>query len=212
MALVAFALGTASAMADATDTIYVEKTTVSAGQTANITVKIKNSSSVQSVGVYLTLPEGFTFDASKVALDGTMAPATNDTIAANTIDGSTRVAILGKGGEAFSAMEGSLFTIPVTVDASVANGDYQLTVSNAELSTTSNAIINLTDAVATITVGGVKGDVNGDGNVNISDVNAVISVMCGDTTYAATADVNGDGSVNISDVNAVITIMCGGSI
>lgn len=64
----------------------------------------------------------------------------------------------------------------------------------------------------TIKSEGVKGDVNGDGSVNISDVNAVISVMCGDKTYEATADVNGDGSVNISDVNAVITIMCGGTI
>lgn len=57
-------------------------------------------------------------------------------------------------------------------------------------------------------LGSLKGDVNGDGFVNISDVNAIICVMCGTTTYDK-ADVNGDGVVNISDVNAVIAIMCG---
>lgn len=210
MALVALALGTVSSFAAGNDSIYVENTTLAAGQSGVIKVMINNNSSVQSVGVYLTLPSGFTFDASAVALDATMAPATNDTIAANTVDGATRVAILGKGGEAFSAVEGTLFTIPVTIDSSVAAGDYELQITNAELSTTSNAIINVPDAVAKITVSsGVKGDVNGDGEVNIADVNAIITVMCGGAENPR-ADVNGDGEVNIADVNAVITIMCGG--
>ena len=56
---------------------------------------------------------------------------------------------------------------------------------------------------------GVKGDVNGDEKVNISDVVAIINTMAGDTTFAATADVNGDGEVNISDVVKVINIMAG---
>ena len=47
------------------------------------------------------------------------------------------------------------------------------------------------------------GDVNADGAVNISDVNALISIiLAGETSPAA--DVNGDGQVNIADVNAVI--------
>ena len=51
----------------------------------------------------------------------------------------------------------------------------------------------------------MRGDANGDGEVNIADVNAVIGVILSDTA-AATAmdDVNGDGEVNIADVNAVI--------
>jgi hypothetical protein len=45
--------------------------------------------------------------------------------------------------------------------------------------------------------------VNGDGEVNIADVNAVIRVILTDETNDA-ADVNGDGEVNISDVNTII--------
>ncbi len=60
-------------------------------------------------------------------------------------------------------------------------------------------------------VGAVTGDVNGDGEVTISDVNAVINIiLSGDT--GIDGDVNGDGEVTISDVNAVINIiLTGGS-
>ena len=52
----------------------------------------------------------------------------------------------------------------------------------------------------------VYGDVNGDKEVNISDVNAVIAVILS-ATAAPAADVNGDGEVNISDINALIGVI-----
>jgi len=56
----------------------------------------------------------------------------------------------------------------------------------------------------------IKGDVNGDGEVNIADVNAVIDVIQGNADGAEKvrrSDVNGDGEVNIADVNAIIDII-----
>ena len=56
----------------------------------------------------------------------------------------------------------------------------------------------------------LKGDVNGDGSVNISDINAVVNIIQGYHADAETmqrADVNGDGSVNISDLNEIINII-----
>ena len=53
----------------------------------------------------------------------------------------------------------------------------------------------------------VKGDVNGDGEVNISDINAVIQAILTVDTSNEAADVNGDGEVNISDINAVIEVI-----
>ena len=50
------------------------------------------------------------------------------------------------------------------------------------------------------------GDVNGDLEVNIADVNAVINVILGGVNIPR-ADVNNDGEVNIADVNAVIDII-----
>ncbi len=54
----------------------------------------------------------------------------------------------------------------------------------------------------------LKGDVNGDGKVDISDVVAIINQMAG-TAEWPNANVNGDEKVDISDVVMVINIMAG---
>ncbi len=59
---------------------------------------------------------------------------------------------------------------------------------------------------------GVTGDVTGDDQVDIADVNAIINIMLQKnpaSDYPGNADVNDDGSVDIADVNAVINIMLG---
>ena len=57
----------------------------------------------------------------------------------------------------------------------------------------------------------VPGDVNGDSEVNIADVNAVINMILGGNDDNTAADVNGDGEINIADVNAIINIILTGS-
>ena len=60
----------------------------------------------------------------------------------------------------------------------------------------------------TVNISFILGDVNGDGEVNISDVTMLISmVLSGNTTAAEcpAGDYNGDGSLNIADVTALIT-------
>ena len=53
----------------------------------------------------------------------------------------------------------------------------------------------------------LPGDVNGDREVNIADVNAVINIILSGNGNNTAADVNGDGEINIADVNAVIDII-----
>ena len=55
---------------------------------------------------------------------------------------------------------------------------------------------------------GVKGDVNGDGAVDVADISNVITVMAAGE-YSAAADVNGDGAVDVADISNIITIMAG---
>ena len=58
----------------------------------------------------------------------------------------------------------------------------------------------------------LKGDVNGDGEVNIADVNALTDIILGASADEATlvrADVNEDGEINIGDVNALMDIILG---
>ena len=50
------------------------------------------------------------------------------------------------------------------------------------------------------------GDVNGDNQVNIADVTALVDLLLSGGS-AAGADVNGDGQVNIADVTALVDIL-----
>ena len=54
----------------------------------------------------------------------------------------------------------------------------------------------------------LTGDVNGDGEVNITDVNVIINLIITGLDNPR-GDVNGDGEINITDINAVINIITG---
>ena len=62
-----------------------------------------------------------------------------------------------------------------------------------------------------IPVGLLKGDVNGDGTVDVADITAVISVLAASETAVSSpsADVNDDGTVDVADITAIVSIMAG---
>ena len=71
------------------------------------------------------------------------------------------------------------------------------------------AALTLLMASAALSVdAATRGDVNGDTEVNIADVNAIIGMILKDDPQVA-GDVNNDGEVNIADVNTVIGIILG---
>ena len=81
------------------------------------------------------------------------------------------------------------------------------TVVNSDGSTVYNQVVRIKKPAAT------RGDVNGDGSVNISDVTALIDYLLSGTVSGINlggADCNSDGSVNISDVTALIDYLLSG--
>ncbi len=50
------------------------------------------------------------------------------------------------------------------------------------------------------------GDVNGDNEVNINDINSVVNTIL-DGNYSSDADVDGDGEVRVSDINSIINFI-----
>ena len=95
-----------------------------------------------------------------------------------------------------SNISAGLTAIPVTLNAtqsfSVPAGGYQVYIKGEP---TSHFIV---------------GDVNGDGEVSIGDVTALIDILLSGQADADTrvrADVNGDGEVSIGDVTALIDIL-----
>lgn len=55
----------------------------------------------------------------------------------------------------------------------------------------------------------IKGDVNEDGEVNVSDVTMLVSMILGNTPVTDAAKVNDDDEVNVSDVTALVSIILG---
>ena len=54
---------------------------------------------------------------------------------------------------------------------------------------------------------GLKGDVNGDGDVNVIDITELIDVIMNDITDNPRADVNEDGHIDVMDITALIDII-----
>ena len=93
-------------------------------------------------------------------------------------------------------MELGLAGFGTTNSFRVPSGSYTLTV-------------NLDNMTLVVTKGGdapKPGDVNGDGEVNIGDLNAVIALILSNS-YTVAGDVNNDSEVNIGDINAIINII-----
>ena len=57
----------------------------------------------------------------------------------------------------------------------------------------------------------VRGDVDGDNNVNISDVTTLIDILLSGSEAPASADCDGDSQVNISDVTTLIDYLLSGN-
>ena len=81
--------------------------------------------------------------------------------------------------------------------------DYGYFIANGDGSAANHIIISRG--------GNIPGDVNGDGEINIADVNALIDMILSGE-FNTRGDVNGDLEVNIADVNAVISIILGGNV
>ena len=94
-----------------------------------------------------------------------------------------------------------------TIEVKDANGD-EVELDEDDMSFTmpdSDVTIRVTWKLA-----GVKGDVNRDGTVDISDVVALVNIILnGSSDYQAEADVNNDEGIDISDVVALVNLILG---
>lgn len=117
--------------------------------------------------------------------------------------------ILTYDGFVYGEDESVLNSLPVVVceaDRTSPAGEYTIELSEG---TADNYEITLVNGTLTIKEQPhEKGDVNEDGNVDISDIVAVINQIAGTASYKY-ADVNEDKNVDISDIVAIINTIAG---
>ncbi len=77
---------------------------------------------------------------------------------------------------------------------------------------TNRIFIDNVTAVASDAPSALKGDINGDGVVNVTDATSLVNKVLGTADYAdSICDMNADGVINVTDVTALVNIILGNS-
>lgn len=156
----------------------------------------------------LSLPSGITLDEAAITKG---AAASGHELIVSTLDGGDHLFMLYNM-NLNNLGNGELLRLPVTIGQNATSGNAQLSTvrfaSNEAVSTAGQ------DATAAITVREkvevLKGDVNGDGTVDVEDIASVIYVIAGNDTLGRVphhADVNGNGNVDVADIATIIDEM-----
>lgn len=196
--------------ASATDRFYVEDFTITPGETVNVSIMLDNEVEYTAFQSDLYLPEGLT--ATNFAL--TDRKNANHSLTATVLpNGGIRLLSYSLKLKPYSGNSGALVTFDVT-----ANEEFEdpsmIALRNTLFTTEAGLEVPFDDETCTVSIPAsvLRGDVDGDGNVSIRDVTALIDLLLGGNTVSnEAADVNEDHSVTITDMTALIDLLLGGN-
>lgn len=182
-----------------------------ANEEARLTVAIDNYDDVTGLQFDVTCPPQYEAGSCQVA-----ARAAGMTVTARQVgDHTWRYFCYFLSGTGISAGSGAVMTIRLTpITTPVAVGTYQVSVTNIKM-----GVSNLSDKYAGndlqtsfVVKAGLRGDANGDGEVNVTDIMAVANHILGITMqifHEQSADVNGDNDINVTDIMGIANIILG---
>lgn len=193
------------------DRLYIEDFHIAAGETLQVPVLLVNDTAYSGLQTDLYLPAGLSLDMEydEYIINLTSRKDNSHTVASRLMeDGAIRIYISSVSAKEFKGNSGAIMTLSLT-----AANDF-----------TGPAVIELKNSICAEAIGTrhvldneicrinhrIFGDVNGDREVNIADINVIIDIILGgnvDDQTRERADVNGDGEINIADINVVIDII-----
>ncbi len=163
------------------NSVYVLDTVAQKGEQVILSFHMKNSAEVQAIGMVFELPQGFSVAKNDrgrflVALNGNR----NDehSIGMSLVDGIYKVAITNNNGYSFIGNEGEIFSVTLDVEESIAEGDYEVKLSQVELSGKNGKISEKGEYVGKITISPVPAldnvNIIKKEEVTIYDVNGIV--------------------------------------
>ena len=203
--------------------------TVRGGQQVKLPIELNNGTDIDVVGISFTLvlPDGVSVaednDGDPVfALASDRLNPNQFFVYSNQLaDGSHAFRIVANSASAIvEGTEGAVMTVTLNIAAGMRAGNYSIGLTDNSLSVKDNDNIaqttKLADASSTLTVSNtagsiIMGDVNGDGDVDISDAIMVVyrslnkPLACFNEDAA---DMNGDSEIDLSDaINIIYKIL-----
>ena len=198
--------------------IYIEPFNACVGGDVQMEIKLKNANAATSYGFELMLPEGLSISTmSDGSFDDAITMSTRHkghTLTTNKLAGNTyKVAVASISSKALSDNDGLVLTIKARVADNMAVGDYPIKVQSPLIVNTDGTKPPVQDTQSKITIEDyVKGDVDGDGVVDLADAVLVINHYVGKpvaTFNDKAADVDGDGVIDLADAVLIINYYVG---
>ena len=207
--IILFAAMVAALGAAATDRFYIEDFSISPGETRTVSILLDNEAEYTAFQCDISLPEGLT--ASDFELTDRKAASHTFSTSAFGEGSAYRLISYSLKLKPYSGNSGARVTFGVTA-AEDFKGPAVITLRKILFTTVAGIEIPFNDETCTVTSTTIRGDLHGDGNVNIADVTALIDLLLGNGgNNNPAADCNGDGVLNIADVTALIDHLLSGT-
>ena len=179
------------------------------GQNNELSVNLQNEQQIMAFQFDLVLPSGINLNSiyntwRSERHSVSFNALTNDTV---------RVVVVSTEGVPFYDNNGQILNMVFNVDNGLSEGDYTLVMKNIEMTTTDYETLRPENQYITVYVKDLlMGDVDSNGQVNVTDVVMIIDNILGKPSWnfnAEVADVNYDSYINVTDVVMVIDHILG---
>ena len=193
----------------AEDNIVIPTLKIEPGTTQQLVFQLTNKTAYTAFQVEVFFPKGITpVKTNDGDYNVSLNPSriTNHEITADVISsGALKVVAYSSNNESLKGNYGDLFSIDIVSEAAF-EGPATIEVKGILFTKSSDhKEVALADASVVVdTKGSVEGDANGDGEVNVTDVDVVIEAIGEDYEANKAADTNEDGDINVADVDFII--------
>ena len=203
--------------ATAANRFYLPDFTISAGETMQVAMILENDEPFTAFQTDLILPQGLSVvqDDGEYLLDLTGRNASDQAIISKLRpDGALRMVSFCMSVKPYSGNNGALVVINFHADEDFI-GPAAISLKNSFFANVDGVQFILPQETCTVQLLAqqIKGDTNGDGKMNISDVTTLINYLlagCTTSFHTENADVNEDGNITISDVTSLINMLLRG--
>lgn len=193
----------------AEDNIVIPTLKIEPGTKQQLVFQLENRVAYTAFQAEIYFPDGITPVMTDGEYDVRLSDSriTNHTITANiTSSGALKVVAYSSNNEKLKGNSGDLFYIDITSEATF---EGPATIEAKGILFTKNsdhkeiAFADASGVVDTHTI--IKGDANGDGEIDVADIDIVIEHIDEIKTDAnKAADVNGDGVIDVADIDFII--------
>lgn len=192
--------------------LWIDDFEIKAGETVEVSLNMDNLTAVTGFQTDIYLPEGLSIKIDEddfYYIDLTSRATRGHTIDGSAMpDGAVRVIAYTTDLNPFKFNTGAVATVTLVASADFV-GTHAIEVRNTELAAADGNQFYPADETCNVNKkpDTKLGDVNGDGDIDINDINIIINIILGIDSaekYDGRADADGNGEVDVIDANIII--------